>query len=237
MSEHVIPLKDFPDAAQQTHIGETLHTLVKRKNVAEHLRERHLLGVLRRHGEEAKGGISAQNIYKAYKLHNELELGVFVLNSYEYTPMGLATVDPFAGLRYQPFARKRLPFTELTQPIILPPGLARGPLQKTVSVPGPQVCAWVAPGFGQEGLEILTQGYTALADPNGIARSFYELASTETEDDVRAWTIEPQQSPDWIRTALSRSGFRRIGEPRYFDDGESRRLPPPAASYYEVTAS
>lgn len=233
MSEHIIELNQFLGLPEQKKLGTDLRQLVLQQHVVEHLRQRHLLGVLNRHGDKSKDGEqkSQSAISAAYKKHNNHELGVFVLPDTDGKVIGLATVDPSPRLR------------KLTVPILPPRFLPKMWQQdrSDVASHGPEVCAWVAPGEGLEGGKILAKAYQLLMRPDGPALKFYkqhaklhQVASSDTQE---AWTLEPLDTPRWVQSAIRSSGTNEDPERGYFDDGESLRVTPPISYLYIASNS
>ncbi|MEO7364136.1 MAG: hypothetical protein ABIV43_01360 [Candidatus Saccharimonadales bacterium] len=202
-------------------VAYQLQAELSKQHVVEHLRQRHLLGVLARHG--ATQAISGKYIEKARALHVAGELGVFVLSDETNAVVGMGTVDPSARLR--------------RQRVQMLPWLARGPVAYDIALHGPQVTAWVAPSEGQMGRRILTAAYRELANPDGVAAKFHDKyqASSAGDDDARsrAWTIEPLDAADWVRASIRDAGFQRL-DTGYYDDGQSRRVEPPRATLYQA---
>jgi hypothetical protein len=229
----ITELNQYHSAADQNKLSIGLRELVLRQHVAEHLRERHLLGVLNRHGDTSKEGAqkSQTAVFAAYKMHNNRELGVFVLPGSDGNVIGLATVDPAPRLR------------KLMIPI-LPPRLVPKRWQQDrsdVASSGPEVCAWVAPGEGLEGGKVLAKAYQLLMRPDGPAQKFYErhadLTGESCFDTPKAWTIEPLASQSWVHSAIRSSGIDKDPERGYFDDGESLRDSPPMSYLYIASNS
>ena len=200
-------------------VGVALNTLLQQDHVRAHLRERHFLGVLARHGQTVDQ--SLRTITKARQIHRNNEIGVYALLGYNERAIGMATVDPSPRLK-----RQRLQVSPL---------LAKGPLAYDIITTGPQVSAWVAPGKGREGGEVLTAAYRLLSDPSGPAKQFFvryvELSGLEQDSEAQAWAIEPQQSPDWVRRSIRAAGYARV-DFGYYDDGESKRVAPPLSGLY-----
>jgi hypothetical protein len=224
----ITELNQYHSAADQNKLSMDLRELVLRQHVAEHLRERHLLGVLNRHGDTAKEGAqkSQSAVFTAYKMHNNRELGVFVLPGSDGNVIGLATVDPTPRLR------------KLMIPS-LPPRLVPKRWQQDrtdVANAGPEVCAWVAPGEGLEGGKVLAKAYQLLMRPDGPAQKYYErhadLVGESGLEAQKAWTIEPLASRSWVQSAIRASGIDKDPERGYFDDGESLRVSPPVSFLY-----
>lgn len=228
MSKFITKINQFVDLPDQKQLGIDLHRLVIQQYVTEHLHKRHLLGVIARYGDKSKEGEkkSQLSIFEAYKKHNKRELGVFVLSGSAGNTLGLATVDPAPRLR------------KLTG-LVLPPRLVPKRWQQDrsdIARRGPEVCAWVAPGEGLEGGDVLNDAYKLLMQPDGPAQKFYQqhakLNRGVTLEASQPWTIEPLQSSDWVHTAIRSSGVSTMPERGYYDDGESQKISPPVSFLY-----
>ena len=225
-SQHIQPLTNIIDLLEQHVLGDKLHEMVSQPQVRAHLRQRHLLGVLARHGVEEY--ISQKAVVTARSQHNK-ERDVFVLRGYEHQPLGLATVDPavmLRALRYE-----------------MPPILARGRLSNPIPVRGPEVTAWVDPEGAPEAGNVLATAYKVLSDPAGPAHMMFErfaelhpISMADDDGTIRAFTIEPLASGPWMRDVLEAADFSCFGEGNY-DDGESRRSPVPRSRYYRASPS
>ena len=237
MSEFITEINQLLGTPAQKKLGTDLRELALQQHVVEHLHKRHLLGVLKRHGDKSnKGEQKSQSaVFAAYKKHNNRELGVFVLSGYDGNTLGMATVDPTPRLRKQKVS-------------VLPPWLVPKMWQEDrsdVTNLGPEVCAWVAPGEGLEGGKVLTQAYKLLMQPNGPAQKFYEqhakIHGVSKLDSVKAWTIEPLETQSWVHSAIRPSvqaeDPEKGYEKGYFDDGESVRVSPPTSLLYIARAS
>lgn len=220
MALEIIPLGNIVENGELTRIALTINSLVNKEQTRQFLQSRHLLGVIARH--EGRVSNSEQAVSSARRLHTSGKLGVYVLKQ-EARYVGMATVDP------SPVLRKQI--------IAVPPKFAFGPLSRAIELPGPEVSAWVAPGHGPAGLNNLTQAYRELSVPNGIAKKqFEQFADTQpdaNDEGMSAWTIEPYDAPQWVHTAIRRSGFdtdaRHAG---LHDDGESKKYAPPMSRLY-----
>ena len=228
MSKFVTEINQFLGTPEQKKLAKDLRAVVLEQQVTEHLLQRHLLGVLERHGDASADGEqkSQSSIFAAYKKHNNRELGVFVLTGHAGNTLGLATVDPTPRLR------------KLTLPVV-PPRFVPKRWQHdkgSIASAGPEVCAWVAPGEGLEGGTVLTEAYKLLMRPDGPAQKFYEqhakLHPGASLSNSQPWTIEPLESRSWVHSAIRSSGVAAMPERGYYDDGESLRVSPPTSILY-----
>lgn len=224
MSENIIPISLETTYLQQCLLAENINESVQQPDFAKLLKTRHLIGLLKSHS--GKVSQSEQNVFTAYKLHQEGALGVFVLKSADIF-VGMATVDPSPKLR--------------KQKIGLMPKFVKEPLSTLVSVNGPEIKAWINPALDSLSEQHLASAYRELSQPNGIAKKQFEkylYAQPGVTEPIQAWTIEPQDTPPWIHHAIQKAGFNhdptRTG---LYDDGESRRHSPPPSRLYIAASS
>lgn len=224
MAFEVIPLGKIIENGELTRIALSLNTHLKNPATKGLLQTRHLLGTIRRHGGSVSG--SEQAVTTARQLHTASKLGVYALKA-DSKYVGMATVDPYPVLRKQVTS--------------IPPKYALGPLKQTIEVSGPELTAWVAPGHGPDGLKNLTEAYKVLRTPFGVAADMYAKYANENNSapiDALAWTIEPQDAPQWIHSAIRHAGFinerQNIG---CYDDGETKRYSPPISKLYTASSS
>lgn len=216
MSLQIKPLGNIIHLGELTDVAIDINLRVNDPSSLELLRSRHMVKIRKQY--EGRLKTAENSVHAARRLHTASVLGVYTLR-FRDRYVGLATVDP------QPKLHRQL--------ISLPPRLARGPLNHGLSLPGPKVSVWVAPTHGLDGLNNLAAVYRQLKDPQGLARPFYDRFSAETDQPVRAWTIEPLDAPQWIHAAISQAGFQGgLSDVGHYDDGESRRHAPPVSRLY-----
>ncbi len=212
-------IQPLGQVADRNKVGATLYGLATRDMVQEQFRKRHQLGMLARYGKTVEHSLRILN--SDTDLHRSEQLGTFILNGYDGQTIGMATVDPAARVR-----RQRLQIA---------PFLAKGFLSYAIATHGPKVTAWVAPGTGKEGGEVLSAAYRVLADPNGPARQYFdtyvELEDLDIAPTPQAWTLEPQQAPDWTKQSIRAAGYERV-DIAYFNDHTSSTSVPPISGLY-----
>lgn len=220
MTTLVQPLGNINNTGKQGMIGSILYQHVRQPVVANQLRDRNLRRVLRHHSGTEKE--SMNEVFKAYKLHQDKVLGVFVLKVADAV-IGMATVDPTPIL-------KKLRFE-------IPPRFAKGLLAEPVEMNGPQVTAWINPTTVPDATQSLSAVYRQLKDANGPAKTQFDIyrnSHTEiTADLIQAWTVEPFDSASWVHSAIKSAGYINCrADVGYFDDGVSGRHSPPSSRLY-----
>lgn len=209
-------------------LGTELHDLVRRRDVADHLRTRHQLGALARYGARRTDETRSQrSVFDDYKMNANNQLGIFVVTAKNDTTLGLATLNPAARL-----ARLRLPLL----PARLVPSFLHQDKSDVAST-GPRLKAWLNPSLGTESAEVLSYTYKALMQPDGPAHRFYEHYAQLHElplSTIRPWTTEPVESPLWVKDAITSSGLLATEEDGRYYDGESDLVAPPQARLYRA---
>lgn len=217
----IVPYKLITDSVDQFFLGQHLHELVSLPSTQNHLRIRHILGVLALHSVDDDSSYEA--VKKDYALNQRAELGVFALRQNGQF-IGSATVDPHAELKRQKFPHRPLLDKYFG-----------GLLTVKIYVPGPQVTAWVAPEMVNDGHHALMETYQLLSDPLGPAAAYFETyASLHPGTEPLAWALEPVIEPGklLIPEALTEAGFAQEGDSAFYDDGQARRVRPPKSILY-----
>jgi hypothetical protein len=216
-------IRHLYDTVEQLKLGADLHRLVGERDIAKHLRMRHMLGALAQYGSQTDGKtISQRSVFANYKKNTTGELGVFVLSDNDDFTIGLATIDPNPSL-----GRLRVP--------IVPPRLVPRILRQDksdIALAGPEIKAWVVPSLGTESLSAT---YQALMMPDGPAHKFYEQYAAIHNigpECIRPWTVEPGRTPQMVRSAILSSGLTDAEQWGRYDDGESGVISPPLGVLY-----
>lgn len=219
MQIYIQPLDHIIDIRKLADVAAMANRAVKNQAVRDHLRDRHLLSVVRAHQSSSRE--SETQIFNARRANRAGELGVYAL-SVASKYVGLATVNPKPQLIKQATGfRGQL--------------LSRW-LSKPVEYFGPEVTAWVDPSIDLQAPDTLENTYKILADETGIAHKEYEayraLHACVVEP-VQAWTIEPLDTPGWVHRAIKRAGYSNAAQDRgLYDNGESHHVGPPPSLLY-----
>lgn len=218
------PVVDFETSRDILRLSRSLNSKSKKPMVASYLRSRHMLEVMQKYGSTITASETA--IVEARQLHIAGVLGTYAIN-YDSEYVGLATVDPNPTL-------ERLKLS-------LPPRFARGPLRTNVTPHGPKVKAWVAPTYQDNDAFKLISVYRALRDPKGVAQDQFERFGSIHEDtpSLHAWTIEPSDAYQWVRSAIRHAGYvsDKADVGNYHDGGSDMITPPISRLYIAPTTA
>jgi hypothetical protein len=182
--------------------AENIHRSVSSPETRALLDDRHLWGVIGRHGVSAE--VSLERLERARSADPSI-LTAYILYLYDTDKaVGMASAQPNLALYHQP--------------TFLPPKISRSRfspsmLSQRYDIAGPNVAGWADKSIEQT---------TALA---GV----YEFLS---EQYPQTWTIEPtRRAPYMIHTGIMEGGFKPIGQ-GYFDDEESGKHFVPHSTLY-----
>lgn len=195
------------------------------------LRQRYLVGVLRRYGEKAANPIGS--IENAQHNHEDGALQAFTVISETGKLAGMATIYPDLQL-----TRLRLPIPRGVSDQVAEVStigklnvrrstqiVARLLKQNETFLPfaNPNVFAWT----GSSHKKYLSLAY------RGLMARVRDLPHQQAG--LQPYTIEPNRSPAWVHTSIVLAKLLPIAR-GWFDDQESRRLSPPRSTLYTTLA-